>query len=93
MTVAMFASAVLSPFVATWTERAATLYTSHNFWCAAAILAAVYVGDAVVAGAAAGLLDVGRVKATIKAAALSTMATMPMPAKAASGQLRERGAS
>ncbi|VAZ96366.1 hypothetical protein LAUMK35_03320 [Mycobacterium pseudokansasii] len=93
LTVAATASGWLSPLVCICTSRAASLYTSHNFWCAAAVSAGVYIGDAVVAGAAAGLLDGGRVKATIKAAALSTMATMPMPATATNGQVRERGAS
>ncbi|MEX3547585.1 hypothetical protein R6870_20400, partial [Mycobacterium tuberculosis] len=50
----MFANAGLSPFVAIWTARAASLYTSHNFWCAAAVSAAVYVGSAVVPAAVAG---------------------------------------
>ncbi|POX88116.1 hypothetical protein C3477_29400, partial [Mycobacterium kansasii] len=61
LTVAATASGWLSPLVCICTSRAASLYTSHNFWCAAAVSAGVYGGDAVVAGAAVGLLDVGRV--------------------------------
>ncbi|AJK62099.1 hypothetical protein MT18B_2741 [Mycobacterium tuberculosis 18b] len=87
----MFANAGLSPFVAIWTARAASLYTSHNFWCAAAVSAAVYVGSAVVPAAVAGPLFVGRVSATIKAAAPSTTAAIATLATAANGQLRERG--
>ncbi len=64
-------SAGLSLWVSIWTERAARLYTSHNFWCAAAVSVAVYVGSAVVPAAVAGPLFVGRVSATIKAAAPS----------------------
>lgn len=60
--------------VSIWTERAASLYTSHNFWCAAATSAAVEVGGADVAGRAVVPLVVGRVNATIKAAAPSVMA-------------------
>ncbi|WP_252339688.1 hypothetical protein [Mycobacterium tuberculosis] len=52
------------------------MYTSHNFWCAAAVSAAVYVGSAVVPAAVAGPLFVGRVSATIKAAAPSTTAAI-----------------
>ncbi|WP_251981876.1 hypothetical protein [Mycobacterium tuberculosis] len=67
------------------------MYTSHNFWCAAAVSAAVYVGSAVVPAAVAGPLFVGRVSATIKAAAPSTTAAIATLATAANGQLRERG--
>ncbi|MEQ6322647.1 hypothetical protein ABDZ14_20910, partial [Mycobacterium canetti] len=59
----------MSLWVCICTARAASLYTSHNFWCAAAVSAAVYVGSAVVPAAVAGPLFVGRVSATIKAAA------------------------
>ncbi|CME58501.1 transmembrane protein [Mycobacterium tuberculosis] len=58
---------------------------------AAAVSAAVYVGSAVVPAAVAGPLFVGRVSATIKAAAPSTTAAIATLATAANGQLRERG--
>lgn len=38
------ASARLSVFVSMSTERAASLYASHNFWCAAVVWSAVYEG-------------------------------------------------
>ncbi|CLV77986.1 transmembrane protein [Mycobacterium tuberculosis] len=57
----------------------------------AAVSAAVYVGSAVVPAAVAGPLFVGRVSATIKAAAPSTTAAIATLATAANGQLRERG--
>ncbi len=84
----MFANAGSSRLVCIWTERAASVYISHNFWCAAAVSAAVYVGVAVVAGVAAGPLAVGRVNATISAAAPSTRAI----ARPAACQILERGA-
>ncbi|MEQ0729689.1 hypothetical protein ABLN69_10700 [Mycobacterium tuberculosis] len=68
------------------------MYTSHNFWCAAAVSAAVYVGSAVVPAAVAGPLFVGRVSATIKAAAPSTTAAIATLATAANGQLRNAAA-
>ncbi|MEQ6322694.1 hypothetical protein ABDZ14_21200, partial [Mycobacterium canetti] len=66
MAKAAAASAGLLPLVSIWTERAASVYISHNFWCAAAVSVAVYVGSAVVPAAVAGPLFVGRVSATIK---------------------------
>lgn len=51
----------------------------------------MYVGSAVVPAAVAGPLFVGRVSATIKAAAPSTTAAIATLATAANGQLRERG--
>ncbi len=84
----MFANAGSSRLVCIWTACAARLYTSHNFWCAAAVSAAVYVGVAVVAGVAAGPLAIGRVNATMSAAAPSTRAI----ARPTACQILERGA-
>ncbi|CCK60184.1 Conserved exported protein of unknown function [Mycobacterium canettii CIPT 140070010] len=89
LTKAATPSAWLSPWVCIWTARAASLYTSHNFWWAAAVSAAVYVGVAVVAGGVAEPLVVGRVSATISAAAPNATATIAMLATVANGQLRE----
>ncbi|WP_080624351.1 hypothetical protein, partial [Mycobacterium canetti] len=89
LTVATPASARSPPCVSICTACAASLYTSHNFWCAAAVSAAVYVGVAVVAGVAAEPLVVGRVSATISAAAPNATATIAMLATVANGQLRE----